>query len=111
MKRQRRDPRSLLELRRLAYRAQPTAWGLGRADVREVLHDALLETYPEAYPRYIHLADAWARNRGRTYLVFFQPEFLTKKNRFGPPFDIDDMNSLPFRYPTDAIVYVAKAKT
>ena len=109
-RRARRDPRSLLELRRLAYRAQPTAWGFGRVDVREVLHDALLETFPEAYPRYIRLADRLARDRGRTYFVFFQPTFLSKKERFGPPFDVDDIHSLPFRYRTDAVVYVADPK-
>lgn len=46
----RRDPRGLLELRRLAFKAQRSE------GAREVLHDALLETFPTVYPKFLQLA-------------------------------------------------------
>lgn len=93
-----RDRRSLLEIRRLAYRAgrssPEAAWG--RADVRAVLHDALLETFPFEYPDVIRRADnqvkretqrmarlhqePWRRRAGVTQYVtryvIFHPSYL-----------------------------------
>ena len=71
-RRVRRDPRSLLELRRLAYRAQ-------RSDAaREVLHDALLETFP-VYERYLTDALERATSDERPYAVVFSPWPLALK--------------------------------
>ena len=65
-----RDSRSLLELRRLAYRA-PRDPGS-----RYVLQDALLETVPEAFEYYIAYAhDEDARTK-REHIVWFDPERL-----------------------------------
>lgn len=72
-----RDPRSFLELRRLARRAQ-------RSDeMREVLHDALLETFPSAYEKAITEARGFSENGLTAWNVWFFPSALnavTRKN-------------------------------
>lgn len=71
----RRDPRSLLELRRFAYRAarEPAA--------RYVLHDALLETIP-AYHEEIATAERLAKKiKSREYAVAFYPMRMGRYDR------------------------------
>ena len=76
-----RDPRSLLELRRLALRAKRSSAN------REVLHDALLETYPRTYEKFIRKAHLLDRGRSKTdlpskytheYVVIFYPRLLSR---------------------------------
>lgn len=106
-----RDPRNLMELRRLALRAQPSQWSYGRPAERAVLHDALLETFPETYPKYIKKAERLAKIHKETYLVFFQPQYLKarwrERHRPGLFFDVDRWWNLPFRHSTDVIVHSA----
>ena len=61
----REDPRSLVELRRLALRAQR------KPGAREVLHDALLETWPRIYEDRISEAYQAAEMSGYEFLVVF----------------------------------------
>lgn len=79
----RRDPRSLLELRRLAYRA-PQDPG-----ARHVLQDALLETAPVVFERYIEQAHMEDERSGLEQLVWFRPKrmyhFQAKTELFGWP--------------------------
>lgn len=70
-----RDPRSLLELRRLAYRVPRDE------DSRIVLIDALLETYPEVFLKRLELADHWAERERREQAIFFLPSRLHPKIR------------------------------
>lgn len=65
-----RDPRSLLELRRLAYRAQRSP------EAREVLHDALLETMPGSYEFAIQETDRLATSSRRGAVLWFFPNRL-----------------------------------
>ena len=68
----RRDPRLLLELRRLALRAKRSS------EAREVLHDALLETFPEQYAEAIEDVHV-AATKGPIqieYVIFFSTRML-----------------------------------
>ena len=101
-RRARRDPRSLLELRRLAYRAQ-------RSDAaREVLHDALLETFP-VYEQYLTDALERATSDGQPYVVVFSfwPSALKRYARTHPPvlFDIYSLNYARTRSEADVGKY------
>ena len=109
-RRVRRDPRSLLELRRLAYRAQ-------RSDAaREVLHDALLETFP-VYEQYLTDALERATSDGQPYVVVFSfwPSALKRYARTHPPvlFDIYSLNyaRTPIRLRTRSEADVVNANT
>ena len=84
MRRRLRDPRGLMELRRLAHRASRSP------EAREVLHDALLETFPEQYTEAIedvhraaHALDARGLQRygyGKAeYVIFFSTRMLRWK--------------------------------
>lgn len=78
----RRDPRTLLELRRLAYRVprDPTA--------RYVLADALLETAPAVFERLIESAHTEDERSGFEQLVWFRPKRMypyQAKTEFGWP--------------------------
>ena len=80
--RARRDPRSLLELRRLAYRVPRDE------DARVVLVDALYETYPELFPRMIDqtrredIQLAEKTRYGAEQVLWFHPKkkFFTSTN-------------------------------
>ena len=72
-RRARRDPRSLLEVRRLAYRAARSS------EAREVLHDVLLETFPGRYMGAISDAERYAHEDKVRYAVIFKPDLLTKR--------------------------------
>lgn len=117
-----RDARSLMELRRLALRAQPSQWSYGRPAERAVLHDALLETFPETYERFIKKAERLARIHDETYFVVFQPQYLKArwreehKRRYGHAtpsifFETARVWDLSFRSSTDVIVYEAHPVT
>lgn len=127
--------RSLMELRRLAYRAKRSA------AAREVLHDALLETFPLEYSDVIrraqnqtkrkaqHMAhlhrDSWRPPEGSTHFVeryvVFHPRYLkyvtpsgrklypnwTKRKRASILFTIETGWQLP-EHPTDVEVYESK---
>lgn len=82
MRRRLRDPRSLMELRRLAHRAPRSP------EAREVLHDALLETFPEQYTEAIEDVHREAREAldlrrygyGKVeYVIFFSTQMLRWK--------------------------------
>lgn len=68
MRRARRDPQSPLVLRRLAYRAprDPAA--------RYVLVDALLETVPVVFERYMEQAHKEDARSGLEQIVWFRPK-------------------------------------
>ena len=65
-----RDPVSLRVLRRMAYQ-------VNRPGVRAVLHDALLERFPE-YGGLIDFAEKLAREDRRPYIIMFDPQALKK---------------------------------
>jgi len=80
MKRRRRvkrDPRSLLELRRMAYKARRSI------GMREVLHDALLETFPVEYEEAIRHAHQEAKTKddfaAREKFIVFLPSRLKRQ--------------------------------
>jgi len=73
-----RDPRSILELRRLAYKAKRTP------GMREVLHDALLETFPAEYEEAIQRAYQEAESHREKFIVFL-PSRLSRSHRKHPP--------------------------
>ena len=77
-RRARRDPRSLLELRRLALRAPRDH------DARLVLVDALLETVPRVFERYIEQANTEDERSGLEQLVWFRPERMRPYRREMP---------------------------
>lgn len=62
------DPRSLLELRRLAYHAPRDS------AARYVLHDALLETVPAIFEKYIEHAHHEDTHSGLEQVVWFRPK-------------------------------------
>ena len=64
-----RDPRSLMEVRRLALRAKRIH------SQREVLHDVLLETFPREYEKAIDEA-LEASEKGKEHVVMFMPSRL-----------------------------------
>lgn len=66
--------RSVLELRRLAYKAKYTP------GVREVLHDALLETFPAEYGAAIQRAESEARRSKKSVekAVIFLPDRMRR---------------------------------
>ena len=72
-----RDPRSFLELRRLAGNAQRSE------EARAVLHDALLETLPAAYATAIARAHAFSSSGGgrAAWNVWFFPTRLNRTTR------------------------------
>ena len=84
----RRDPRSLLELRRLAYRVPRNE------DARLVLIDALYETYPKMFDEMIETAryHAFSHPLGldeerREFATFFIPQRLqARRHRRGVTF-------------------------
>ena len=101
-----RDPRSLLELRRLAYMAprDPAA--------RHVLQDALLETVPTVLEQYIERARKEDKRSGLEQLVWFRPkrmyhytpekraeasEVTVESSPFPPDYD-DPETSPPWSY-------------
>lgn len=59
-----RDPRSLLELRRLAYRAKRIP------GMRDVLHDALLESFPNVYEEAIRRAHREVAHGVEKFIIF-----------------------------------------
>lgn len=69
-----RDPRSFLELRRLTYKAQRSP------SYRDVLHDALLESFPRAYGHMIDVAENRVAQYGPQN-IWFLPARLTKTTR------------------------------
>ena len=76
-RRARRDPRSLLELRRLALRVRRNP------DAREVLHDALLETFPREYEAWIRAAQQRAKKfKNDEFAVVFYPSRLKRRMLF-----------------------------
>lgn len=58
-------------LRRMAYQ-------VNRPGVRAVLHDALLETFPEQYTSKIEFAEKMAAHDHHPYIVMFNPQALKK---------------------------------
>ena len=68
-RRARRDPRSLMEVRRLALRAKRIH------SQREVLHDVLLETFPREYEKAIDEA-LEVTEKGKEHVVMFIPSRL-----------------------------------
>ena len=70
-RRARRDPRSLMEVRRLALRAKRIH------SQREVLHDVLLETFPREYEKAIDEA-LEASEKGKEHVVMFMPSRLRR---------------------------------
>ena len=69
--------RSLMELRRLAFKAKRSP------ETREVLHDALLEVFPRRYPRMLRAAArSLKREENENYyerFVIFRPRFLRER--------------------------------
>lgn len=68
----RRDPRSLLELRRLAHKAKRSP------GMREVLHDALLETFPVQYENIIQRAQRESLRGGEKFVIFMPNRMLAQ---------------------------------
>lgn len=76
----RRDPRSLLELRRLAYHTPRDH------AARLVLHDALLETVPAIFERYVSQAHEEDKRTGLEQIVWFRssgttPHYIYEKKK------------------------------
>ena len=94
IRRVRRDPRSLLELRRLAYRVPRNE------DARLVLVDALYETYPELFPRMIDRAEYWSEQHRREQAVFFLPKRLYGPDKMYGPFVLKERTPLIYFSPT-----------
>lgn len=65
--REERDPRTMMELRRLALRAKRSS------EAREVLHDALMMTFLVPYERIIEDAHRLDKITKREHLVVFYP--------------------------------------
>ena len=83
MKRKRRDPPSLMQLRRLYYRASRASAKAFKHDA-VVLHDALLEAFPEAYGEEIEKAHERAEDSKREQLVFFKGDKLRLRHLRDP---------------------------
>lgn len=75
MRRSQRDPRSLMELRRLALRARR------HPEQTAVLHDALLETFPYEYEEKIEFAEKISRADHVPYIILFDPKALSRAGR------------------------------
>lgn len=75
MRHSHRDPRSLMELRRLALRARRYP------EQTFVLHDALLETFPYEYESRIDFAELLSRKEHVPYIILFDPKALSRAGR------------------------------
>lgn len=93
-----RDPRSFLELRRLAYQAKRSP------SYQAVLHDALLESFPRTYQHEINVAENRAAQRGPygPQNIWFLPARLTKTTRKYETFHLlFEIHSMDFKPPRD----------
>ena len=65
---------SFLTLRRMAYQADR------RPGMRAVLHDALLETFPEVYQKRIDWAEHLSKEDDIPYIIMFNPNALAVRS-------------------------------